>query len=754
MMEGSIVTFFPSMTARIVALAVVMLPAPLLAGQFDDLRLPEPSRPNVLAQQRAGRPAVALDALEQAFAPGAPDTWPVDAQVQRAHLLAAAGRPSEAATAWTAVGAIEPGLAEFAGRATVESLMLADQPARAEERLNSLSTGSPARTHPDLMLRLAATYLSAGQSSQAAELYRRVLGAEGRRSDRADAAALGLAAALEARGDIDEALETLHDAQRRHRSSKNFIAARTEARRLASVHGRRTAQFSEDEYRTLAKRLSDASRFAESVELLRESLEVYPSTSRGDETAAAIVRALYSGRQTAEAMSRADAFIDRYPGSRRVAAIKLLQFRLDVREGRTDGVRTRGYELWRGRVRGATLSQRRSAALLLGAYLVGIGEVTSGLEVYRELYRASTTASQQRDILWRAGVAALRDGQLDRAAVNLRGLMRRRPDAQLRLVGNYWLGVVEARIGNAETAARTFRQLIERSPYSYYGVHAVDAYVELRGDVGVGEIRRLLAPSQKFPELTLPNTVRDDSRLRAARVLALAGLPTAAAQLARELSSAYRSNRAVGLLAARASAAAGEHHLALTLADRHFRRYLERPTSGMPSDLEALGYPKAYWSDVWPAADREHVDPLLLLAIMRQESRYEAPVRSVAGAVGLFQMMSYTAAELAPTLGMDTPDEEALKQPAISTSLGARLVGKLMTMFDGHVAPVAASYNAGEDRVTAWWQSARDLTEPMFVDSMPYSETRNYVRRVMANYFAYQRVYAVPSAGARPRGLH
>lgn len=719
----------------------------LHAVEFDEIRLPEPSRPALVALLEAGRPAEALDALDAEFAEQAPDAWPTEALVLRATLLSAAGRPAEAANAWTAVGALEPGLADFAGRSTVECLVAATQPDLAEARLNGLSSGDPARTHPDLLLLVASAHGDTGQLSKAAALYRRVLASQGPRRAAADAASLGLASALEAAGDVDGALEALHDAQLQHSASETFISARAAARRLASAHGLTLPPFDEGEYRSLADRLSDASRFAESVELLEECLTRYPDSSNAEAIEAAIASALYSGRQNAAAMARAHAFIRRYPDSGRLGDMRLVQFRLDVREGRTDQVRTRGYELWRGRVAHTTAGQRRSAALLLAAYLVSVGEVKAGLAVYRELYAASTTASQQRDILWRAGVAALRDGQLERAALNLRALMARRPDAQLREVGTYWLGVAEARLGNPGVAARAFRELIEQSPYSYYGVRAADRYAELAGGDAEEGIRRLLEPAQTFPDLTLAEAARSDARFRAASVLARAGRADAAARLARELAAARPRDQAVGLLAARASAAAGDHQRALTLVDRHFRRYLDRPTSGHPSDLLALAYPRAYWDDVRTFAEREGVDPLLLLAIMRQESRYEAPVRSVAGAVGLFQMMPYTAEALATELGIPAPDEDDLKHPTVSAALGARLVGKLLTMFDGQVAPVAASYNAGEERAIVWWRSARELDEPMFVDSIPYSETRTYVRRVLANYFTYTRLAALDPDG-------
>lgn len=712
--------------------------APISAQEA--LTLPGPSRPAIVALLAEGKSAEGLAALDIEFADRAPDAWPVDALALRAVLLRASNRGGEAATIWTAVAALEPALAEFAGRSAVESLLAAGQPARAEARLSRLAAGRPARAHPDLVTRVANTYREAGEPGKAAALYRQVISAEPKRSARADAARIGLGAALEATGDTNGAIDQFHRAQVEHHTSSAFIAARAEERRLAQLGGRRPHAFTVAEYRTLTARLGDASRFEQAVELLEEWLGSGSSASA--EIEESIVTMLYRGRQNDAAMARADAFVRRFPTSRRVPAVKLVQFRLDVREGRTEQVRTRGYEFWRGRVRGASRSQRRSAGLLLGAYLVSVGEVKSGLAVYREVYQASTTSSQRRDMLWRAGVAAIRDGQIERAATNLRALMRLRPSGQLRFVGSYWLGVAEARLGNRRAATDAWLDLIERAPYTYYAIKAAAAYGRLIGSSGTPDaVARRLRPNQTFPTLSLRAAVKADGRYRAAVALSRAGLPEPAAAAARELSAAFRRDKAVGLLAARASAMAGEHHQAVRLADRHFRPFLDHPSRGVPPDVEALAYPRAYWDEVETAASRDGVDPLLLLSIMRQESRYEAPVRSVAGAVGLFQLMSYTAEALAPSLGMEAPDEEALKQPAISASFGARLVGNLMRMFDGAAAPTVASYNAGEDLAEVWWRATAGQREEMFVDSIPYSETRNYVRLVLANYYTYQRLY-------------
>jgi soluble lytic murein transglycosylase len=141
---------------------------------------------------------------------------------------------------------------------------------------------------------------------------------------------------------------------------------------------------------------------------------------------------------------------------------------------------------------------------------------------------------------------------------------------------------------------------------------------------------------------------------------------------------------------------------------------------------------------VYAAATRNDVDPLLMLGLARQESHFDRTARSPVGAVGLFQVMPYTAAELDPAFS-NPAALERLTEAAVSADLAARLIASLERRYQGALAPTIASYNADKERVQVWWDSAKGLSEELFIDSIPYQQTRAYVRQVLANYAMYQR---------------
>ena len=714
------------------------------AGQEPDpndaLRLPPPAYPEAVAELRAGRPAAALDALDRAARSAPVEAPPLERTILRAALLERAGRPAEAEEAWRAVidGAIY--MRTFARRALAGSLAGRGVPADAAPLLDALVSADAAR-HRDLLLRVAAAHLDAGAPERAAALYRRVLRVSARGAD-ADAARLGLAAALEASDDGAGALAVLREAQLGHRTADAFLSARRAAQRLAAARGTELQPFAAEQYRTLVRRLRRASRYDAALRLLDEWAAAHPAAAASDRYALERVTTLYDQRDNAAAVAACRAFAERHAASPLLPNVRLTAFRLAVRMGDTARARRLGLDLWEGRVAGASTGQRRAAALLLGAYLVAVGDVEGGLELYRGLFRTATEPDDQRSLLWRAGVAALRAGQHERALGNLRSLVDREPDGDLALAAQYWLAVATALSGDEAAAVGRFESLAARYPYHYYGLTARRRLAELAGEAALPPARRI-----EFPSLTVTAASRGRAEFKAAMALARAGLVEDAAWYLRRLLDRRRGDRGLALLAARASAAAGDHAAVARVVAGHFAAFLNRPARGLPGDFWRLVYPRPYWDTVVKSAGAHGVDPTLLVSLMRQESRFDARARSAVGAVGLLQIMPYTAEALAARAGVGrilTPgglDESALTDPAVNTALAARLNGDLLELFDGVRAPVIASYNAGEERVAVWWAAARDLRQDFFVDGIPYSETRRFVREVLANYAAYQRVY-------------
>jgi soluble lytic murein transglycosylase len=150
-------------------------------------------------------------------------------------------------------------------------------------------------------------------------------------------------------------------------------------------------------------------------------------------------------------------------------------------------------------------------------------------------------------------------------------------------------------------------------------------------------------------------------------------------------------------------------------------------------------YPRAFEPLVAKACEKYTLPQAIAWGIMREESSFVADAKSPAQAYGLMQLIVPTARGL--TSG--TPygaDEASLKQPEVSIELGTRLLAGLRSKF-GHDALAISAYNAGGGSVDKWMKNRTGDDLDLFVENIPFDETRNYVKRVTSSVAAYGYLY-------------
>jgi soluble lytic murein transglycosylase len=164
---------------------------------------------------------------------------------------------------------------------------------------------------------------------------------------------------------------------------------------------------------------------------------------------------------------------------------------------------------------------------------------------------------------------------------------------------------------------------------------------------------------------------------------------------------------------------------------------LEYP-KGLGEAKWKLAYPRAFPTLVAKQTKANQLPEALQLAIMREESAFSPRIESFANAIGLTQMLVRTAKRFANGA---TVTREVLLDPARNVELGARFLGFLWKRFDGAAPLAIASYNAGEAAVDRWLTERGDVAMDEFMETIPYDETRNYTKRVLASYFTYSWLY-------------
>jgi soluble lytic murein transglycosylase len=162
----------------------------------------------------------------------------------------------------------------------------------------------------------------------------------------------------------------------------------------------------------------------------------------------------------------------------------------------------------------------------------------------------------------------------------------------------------------------------------------------------------------------------------------------------------------------------------------------------MPRDLAEMMYPAPYRDALVRYAAPVGVDPRLILAIARQESRFDPRVKSAAAARGLLQFISETAIKTAKDEGIRDFELDDVYEPDVAVRLAARLVADLFKLFPDNEYAVIASYNTGEINVERWLARARSSDVDRLVAEMALPETKDYLAKVINNYRAYQRLYS------------
>lgn len=155
-------------------------------------------------------------------------------------------------------------------------------------------------------------------------------------------------------------------------------------------------------------------------------------------------------------------------------------------------------------------------------------------------------------------------------------------------------------------------------------------------------------------------------------------------------------------------------------------------------DALELRFPKPYKQTFSQMARERAVNMSLLYAISRQESALYPLAESPVGARGLMQLMPATAKETAGKLGVPYRSEQQLFDPALNVRLGSAYLKRLLDVYDGNRILATAAYNAGPGRVKRWRDQSSDKPMDVWVESIPYKETRNYVQNVLSFDLIYQ----------------
>ena len=166
-----------------------------------------------------------------------------------------------------------------------------------------------------------------------------------------------------------------------------------------------------------------------------------------------------------------------------------------------------------------------------------------------------------------------------------------------------------------------------------------------------------------------------------------------------------------------------------------------------------LRFPLAFNSDFNAAAHKQDVAPALLRAVARQESAYQPDARSPVGARGLMQLMPATAKLVTKRARLPASYAGQLNDPKINIQLGSYHLAWLIERFNGQRPLAIAAYNAGEHRVDRWIKNKAQMPTDVWIETIPFRETRNYVKNVLAFTYVYNQLLNTPTRVLAPQEL-
>jgi len=303
----------------------------------------------------------------------------------------------------------------------------------------------------------------------------------------------------------------------------------------------------------------------------------------------------------------------------------------------------------------------------------------------------------------------------------------------------YWLGRDAERGGNTAHARSYYRMASERYPETYFGQHAALRLEKLGpGDEDPPEFLALIPPPpplRPFDEPIASAAMDRWTRAQALRSIAF----DSSAEL--ELKSAYFAAGSPRLLFEAAQAAFDQGHFAVGMAYGRLivPNFDARKFSDVPLIVWKTLYPLPYEPALRREAAKNSFDPMLAAGLIRQESTFQADAVSHKNAVGLMQVLPQTGKLMARQLRVRYT-KNSLFEPDFNLQVGMVYAAGLLRNL-GAPEYALAAFNAGEDRI-ALWRSERNYEEiPELVESIPFTETRDYVQIVLRNAEVYRMIY-------------
>ena len=376
----------------------------------------------------------------------------------------------------------------------------------------------------------------------------------------------------------------------------------------------------------------------------------------------------------------------------------------------------------------STARAARDALYLLADLDHDAGRLSDARAYYQGVLDLAPESSTATLAGIRLGAMQYLEGEYGEAAKVFDGRVSDAGQPAARQQAAYWAGLSYEALGQSEAALARFQEAYEFDPLSYYGAQSASR-------VGGALLSEDL---QAGPDTPGAEAMRDELANAVVRLRVHLKVPTPG-------SFAFELQRLDDHFAERPG---GRYGLAEALIEGGLPvqgillgRELQREGGGWNVRLLRIVYPFPHRDVILREAEFRNVNPYFAAGLIRQESMFDEDIESRAGAIGIMQVMPATGRELARGVGIERYSTTRLTEAEVNVRLGMTFLSEMLRRYDGEVLDALVAYNAGPTRIRRWRGLPEYRDADVFVERIPFRETRQYVKVVQRNAMIYESLY-------------
>ncbi len=366
---------------------------------------------------------------------------------------------------------------------------------------------------------------------------------------------------------------------------------------------------------------------------------------------------------------------------------------------------------------------------------------------YRELQQRFPNGTHASSAHWKAAWLSFRQGRTEDARKEFENQIALYPDSPEIPNALYWRARLAEEEGNPAMARAFYQKLSDRFRNYYYAElgRARLKTLPSAGDVPPPHYALLdrVASLSTAGKITAAAPPDDNLRVARARLLSNGGLADMAVRELQAAASQEGGSWAPPEMA-RVYQDGGRYDRGIEIMKRSTPNYFAVDLPDLPRPYWEALFPKAYWTDLRKYSVLNGLDPYLVASLIRQESEFNALALSRANAVGLMQLLPKTGKSVAKQVKLKGYSAPQLYTPAVNLELGTRYFKDMVNRYNGQFEYALAAYNAGTDRVGDWLGEGHYRDPQEFVESIPFTETREYVQAILRNASVYRQLYGTP----------